>query len=69
MGNLIARLIEKNILMWHVQETVYVGDLDSMSREELLAYLKNATRLNLERNAAIDKLDAHVEGALCSLLI
>ena len=54
--------------MWHVQETVYVGDLDSMSREELLDYLKNATCLNLERNAAIDQLDSHVEGVLCLLI-
>lgn len=64
-GEWIDALIVQNLRMWHEQELVYETEaLARLSEEELRGYLRRATWINLERNAAIDGLDAQLVGQL-----
>lgn len=58
-GQFVDALILANIRMWHAQEVVYETEtLEKMSRDEMFHFLKQSTWLNLERNFAMDNLDA-----------
>lgn len=62
-GEFIDSLIITNIRMWHAQEIVYETEtLAKLSREEMFDFLKQGTWLNLERNVAMDGLDAELAG-------
>lgn len=57
-GEFVDALIIANIRMWHAQEIIYEPKtLDNLSRNEMFAFLKEATWLNLRRNYAMDGLD------------
>jgi hypothetical protein len=62
IGELVDDVLSVNTEMWHKQEVLYdSGVLESMSKEEIIDWLRFATRLNLERNNAIDRLDLEIE--------
>ena len=57
-GHFIDMLIIENIRMWHAQEIIYEPQIvENFSRDEMFAFLKKATWLNLRRNYAMDGLD------------
>lgn len=64
-GEWIDALIIQNLRMWHEQELVYETEaLNRLTEEGLRGYLRRATWINLERNAAIDGLDARLVAGL-----